>query len=427
MSSQQVDRIHPVVDFASRLSARLDEIVAVPAWSMSPEEHRQALCVIAQDEAKLAALKLRVLVEADRSGSTNQHGAGTAADWLAGETRQVRREARSDLQLGKRLEQYAAVSAAMDAGSVNLAQARAITTALDRLPPSGEFAVDPQQRVEAERHLVGLAGDHDAKRLRLLGARIFELLAPELAEKFEARKLEQEEARARRRTSFTMWEDDEGACHGRFTISDLHGEMLRKMILAIASYRRPTARPDTACAVGIDPDLPPPLRHGLAFSQLIESTCASDLPKTGGCGATVVVTMTLNQLLAKLEDAGVCTLDTGGRISAAEARRLACAAGIIPIVLGGKSQVLDVGRKRRLHPEAMRVGMGVRDGGCTAEGCETPPGMCHAHHDTPWSEGGSTNVATGRLLCPQHHRRIHDPRYEITCLSGGKVSFHRRT
>ena len=110
--------------------------------------------------------------------------------------------------------------------------------------------------------------------------------------------------------------------------------------------------------------------------------------------------MTLEQLLADLDAAGVCTLDTGGRISAAEARRLACTAGIIPLVLGGKSQVLDAGRKRRSHTEAMRIVMGVRDRGCTEEHCEAPPGLCHAHHDTPWSQGGPTNIDTGRLSAP---------------------------
>ena len=40
-----------------------------------------------------------------------------------------------------------------------------------------------------------------------------------------------------------------------------------------------------------------------------------DLPKAGGCGATVVVTMTLEQLLADLDAAGVCILDTGGHLS----------------------------------------------------------------------------------------------------------------
>jgi len=125
-------------------------------------------------------------------------------------------------------------------------------------------------------------------------------------------------------------------------------------------------------------------------------------------------------------DAGVCTLDTGGQISATEARRLACRAGIIPMVLSGKSQVLDVGRKRRFHTEAMRLAMGVRDGGCTAEHCETPPGLCHAHHDKRWADGGHTNVATGRLLCAHHHRRVHDPTYRTDLLPNGKVRFRRR-
>ncbi len=177
---------------------------------------------------------------------------------------------------------------------------------------------------------------------------------------------------------------------------------------------------------GIDPDLPTPVRHGIALTQLLESVSAKDLPRTGGCGATVVVTMTLDQLLADLETAGVCTLDTGGRISATEARRLACRAGIIPMVLGGRSQVLDVGRQRRLHTEAMRLAMAVRDGGCTTQGCQTAPGMCHAHHDTPWSRGGKTNVQTGRLLCPHHHRRVHDPTYDTRHHPDGTITFHRR-
>jgi hypothetical protein len=183
---------------------------------------------------------------------------------------------------------------------------------------------------------------------------------------------------------------------------------------------------DADARCGIDPDLPTPVRHGIAFTQLLESVQAKDLPRTGGCGATIVVSMTLDQLLAKLDAAEVCTLDTGGRVSATEARRLACSAGIIPMVLGGRGQVLDVGRKRRLHTDAMRVALGVRDRGCTAVDCEVPPGLCHAHHDNPWSQGGHTNVKTGRLICPHHHRRIHDPRYQTKHLPDGKISFHRR-
>jgi hypothetical protein len=141
--------------------------------------------------------------------------------------------------------------------------------------------------------------------------------------------------------------------------------------------------------------------------------------------ATVVVTMELDTLLGGLKAA---SLDTGGRINAGEARRLACGAGIIPIVLGGPSVVLDAGRKRRFHSETQRIVMGVRDGGCTAYGCDAPPALCQAHHDeTPWSRGGGTSVKKGRLLCPPHHALIHNSLYQHHLDKHGKVRFTRRT
>ena len=339
----------------------------------------------------------------------------------------MRRDARSDLKLASKLEQHGLVSAGMAAGQVNPAQARAILAALERLPRTGRVRGRSSSSAAAEAHLVALAAEHDAKALRVLGRTDLRGDRPDLAEEFEGRALEAEEAKALRRTTFTMWEDDEGTCHGRFRIPMRHGQMLRKMILAISSPARSAAGTDPARTPASEPDVPTPVRDGLAFTELIESVTARDVPRSGGCGATVVVTMTLDQLLARLDEAGVCTLDTGGRISAAEARRLACRAGIIPMVLGGKSQVLDLGRKRRFHTEPMRIAMGVRDGGCTTEGCETPPGLCHAHHDTPYSQGGDTDVDTGRLLCPHHHRRIHDPQYAATRMPNGKIRFHRRT
>ncbi len=121
---------------------------------------------------------------------------------------------------------------------MNVAQSRAIVAALDRLPRTGAFAVTAEQRLAAEQHLVDLAAHHDAKELRILGRRVFEVIAPEVAEQFEGRALEREEAQALRRTTLSLWEDDEGTCHGRFRIPALHGQMLTKMILALASPSR---------------------------------------------------------------------------------------------------------------------------------------------------------------------------------------------
>jgi hypothetical protein len=125
--------------------------------------------------------------------------------------------------------------------------------------------------------------------------------------------------------------------------------------------------------------------------------------------------------------ARAATADSGEPISAAEARGLACEAGIIPAVPGGRSQVLDLGRKARFHTEAQRVAMMLRDRGCAVEGCDWPPSMCHAHHLTPWSRGGRTTVDDGALLCPRHHTLAHDARYLMRTDSRHEVSFIRRT
>ena len=40
---------------------------------------------------------------------------------------------------------------------------------------------------------------------------------------------------------------------------------------------------------------------------------------------------------------------------------MACEAGVIPMVLGGKSEVLDVGRRRRFHTRAQRLAIAQRE------------------------------------------------------------------
>lgn len=107
-------------------------------------------------------------------------------------------------------------------------------------------------------------------------------------------------------------------------------------------------------------------------------------------------------------------------------RRLACTARIIPVVLGTRSEILDLGRTRRLFTKAQLTAMALRDGGCIADGCDWPPWLCHGHHLRPWNQGGPTDLANGWLLCPRHHARAHDPTYQMQKLPDGKVTFHRR-
>jgi len=133
--------------------------------------------------------------------------------------------------------------------------------------------------------------------------------------------------------------------------------------------------------------------------------------------------MPLETLLGGLKAA---KLDTGQDISPGLARRIACDAAIIPAVLGGRSEVLDLGRTKRFHNKAQRIVATIEQGGCIAEGHDCPPGMSQIHHPTPWSKGGETN-RDAWMLCPAAHRRCHDPKYTHQRLPNGKVRFTRRT
>ncbi|RYB90947.1 HNH endonuclease, partial [Nocardioides oleivorans] len=276
-------------------------------------------------------------------------------------------------------------------------------------------------RAKAEARLLELAVQHDAKALKMLGKRILDVVAPEVGESHEAAVLEAEEERALAGVEMTLSDDGEGRCRGTFVVPSHVGRMFRRHLLALANPARHT-----------DADLRDesggwkPLRRrlGEAFVEYVERYPLEATPQTAGVNATVVVTMTLEQLLG---DSATALLDDGTRMSAGQARRLACEAGIIPAVLGSKAQPLDLGRTARLHSKAQRVALGLRDGGCTARGCETSASGCHAHHDDPWSRGGPTDLANGRLLCPRHHRLAHSSRHVMTIHADNTVTYVMRT
>jgi hypothetical protein len=61
----------------------------------------------------------------------------------------------------------------------------------------------------------------------------------------------------------------------------------------------------------------------------------------------------------------------------------------------------------------------VRDGGgCAWPDCTAPPSWTHAHHPNRWGEGGTTDLDNGVLLCPFHHRLVHEGEWQIQMRDG---------
>jgi hypothetical protein len=214
-----------------------------------------------------------------------------------------------------------------------------------------------------------------------------------------------------------MWDDGHGKVHGRSTLPTFEGAALKKALHAIAAPRHQASKG------ALGERLPTPERLGRAFGDYVTRYPTKKLPKAGGLNATVVVLMPLETLMGSLKAAH---LDTGETISPSQARRLACEAGIIPAVLGGNSQLLDLGRKARFYNEAQRIAKTIEAGGCEVDGCDWPPGSCHLHHPTRWADGGETN-RDGVMICPCHHSR--SPRLPLhhDKQPNGRYRFHRRT
>lgn len=110
--------------------------------------------------------------------------------------------------------------------------------------------------------------------------------------------------------------------------------------------------------------------------------------------------------------------DWGAVIGAKAARRLACDAGVSRIIVGPDSEPLDVGRRTRTIPPAIRRALVVRDGGCRFPWCDRPASWCDAHHIRHWVDGGPTCLSNLVLLCRRHHRLLHEGGYTIEYLNG---------
>ena len=406
------------------IAGALTDLDEVSLLGLDQAATAASLVEIAVAEARLGELKHRVLAHASQVRVEEATGAATTATWLARATRTTVRSSRRAVHLATTLETYQRLREGYAAGTVNTEQAEVIARALDALPTDIPATV----RTAAEQRLVDLAVHHDACDLRVLGDRVLDVVAPQVADAHEAARLEAEERAAARKAMLTMTPDGQGSVHGRFTVPELHAGMLRKQLLALVAHDKPAlATSPATTGEQEEGERPEPVKAatgvelGAALCELLERLDGSQVPEMS-TGATVVVTMTLETLAGGL----AATLDTGDRIAAHTARRLACEAGIIPVVLDGRREVLDQGRRKRLFTRAQRVSLATRDGGCTAAGCRTAAWFCHAHHDQPWAAGGTTDLTNGRLLCPTHHRTAHAPRYDTRVLADHQIEFTLR-
>jgi hypothetical protein len=273
-TADTTDRDHPISVVVSRFEDELKTLRDHPAWSMNAEETRDAMARITRLEAQLAELQARVVDHGRTIEVESANGAPSTANWWATETNQTRAGAHRKTKFAEALntDLHEPVRAALADGRLLVDQAEVIIHAVEALP---EDLVADEVRRQAQETLIGYAEDHDAKALRILGKRILDILAPEVGEAWEARKLAAEEAEAA--AVFRMSEDGHGKAHGRFTVPTWVGEMLHKALLGYAAPRHRAAVDGQAP----EPGRPSARKMGQAFCDYVAGYPADHLPHAG--------------------------------------------------------------------------------------------------------------------------------------------------
>jgi len=348
---------------------------------------------------------IRLISALDRRGTFHQLGyrrtADAIADLLGWDRAVAHRRARVAADVisqhtpdGQPLPpKLQATAAGFEAAKVDLARVEVIATALHSGPAS---RVAPADWAVAEQQLAGYAtaGARPAE-LRLLAQQLIGLLDQDGPDP------DQPEGKP---NSLRLIPRHEGG-------GLIRGELDAAGFATVATAIDALSTPQPEVRLGLDE------RQADALIDLCRfSLDHADLPDTGGERPHLNVTVPLAELESR---ARAALLDHGGILTPAQLRMLACDACVVPAVLGGVGQPLDLGRARRNPTAAVRRAVVIRDRCCAFPGCNRPPAWCDIHHVREWAkEHGETNPNNLTLLCRAHHRLCHQSGWQAQIRDG---------
>ena len=397
-----------VATIGAALDALTDNRLRLPTDAEQLDLLREAL----QLDARLIAWQQQLAARIETSEAAWHEHRTSTTTWLAESANLTPREARRLVKAGQNLQRFDTVGKAAAAGTLLPSQADAITSTLADLPP--EFP--DETLTQAQNLMVGFAATHNATELRRLTGHLLEVLAPDTADATEAARLERQERQAMARRHLEFRHDGQGSVLIRGSLTVAAAEPFIRIIDAYAAAEKRAIE-------ALDPHaeyLTPAMRRADALAAMVNHHTQQALaPVNGGDRPRIVLALSWDKLVKQCLDAGLATtsgptgaviVGSGEPLTPSTARRLLCDADLLPVVLGGPSEILDVGRSQRLVTPAIRAALELRDGGCAFPGCDQPPQACHAHHLLPWWAGGTTALHNLVLVCPHHHGIVEPAR-----------------
>lgn len=339
---------------------------------------------------------LALIAEFDRREAWADWGVRSCAHWLNWKCGLDLGAAREKLRVAHALEQLPRTAAAMAAGSLSYSKVRAMTRVADEA---------------TEDYFLNVALYGTAHQVE------------KLVRAFRRAKESQElsrEAQQQANRSLSWFHDEDGSLVIK---ARLPAEAGAVFLNALEAAENSLPLPDVSAATSLEPVQSCSARRADALALMAEGFLASDQqPLSGGDRQQIVVHVDAQTL--RHGHAGRCELEDGPGIAAETARRLACDASLVVLVENEQREPLNVGRKTRTIPPALRRALRSRDQGCRFPGC-THTRFVDGHHVHHWAQGGETKLSNLVTLCRFHHRLLHEGRVVVQVLDDGAFRFVR--
>ena len=346
---------------------------------------------------------LTLIGEFDRRNGWGEGGCVSCAHWLNFKCGVAMGAAREKVRVARALEQLPKIAAAMGRGEVSYSKARAITRIAS---------------AENEDYLLSIALHGTAHHVE------------RLVQGYRRAKDAEEASREARQfagRSVRYFYDSDGSMILKAQLPAELGELLIKALDAAAEEISTPPVPAGTCVPNVEPKEPPDerptraTRRADAFAVLAETFIKhGGAPLNGGERHQIVVHVDAETL--RDGSAGRCEIEDGSVLAAETVRRLACDCSVVAILENERGEPLNVGRKTRSIPPALRRALNARDRGCRFPGC-THTRYVDAHHVRHWAHGGETKASNLVTLCRFHHRKVHEGGVTVQVLDDGAFRF----
>lgn len=357
-------------------------LLATDTSALDPAGCLSTLQTVQRVRGQLAGLEARI---SNRVDELSEAGRGaSAADAHARSQRVSAAEARRRERRARVLRDTPQLADALDEGAITEGHADALASAC------AKASDEVRERVlRRQRQLT----DQATK------------LSPEKFRKFCDRQVQNAERdegidrdeQQRRNTRLRSWVNSETGM--RHIAGEFNPELGSRIWNAVDAEVAAAVMGDDATRV-VDRDV----LAAEALGRLVAGGHAAARPNR----ADVSVLINLRTLQAGLHEGGVCELSDSSVLPPDTVRRLACEGNIIPIVLGGDGQVLDVGRAKRLATPAQRKALRAMHDTCGFPGCDVEFDRCEIHHLLDWDHNGPTDLANLVPGCSRHHHLLHE-------------------